>query len=531
MKRGTAIIEIMIAMTIMLMVFVAIADTSFGDQSFLIGGQTSAEALNKAQDLLEKEQSLARKDFNLVNNIASSTDDIYEKAVYVNLKSDFLTKEVKALISWKDEHASTRLLELTTLVANFDTPVGGSTCDSTLSGDWTHPTIKNITTDFAQIIGDASGVYTLSDIDAYKGKLYVTAGNTSAVTSPTFFVLHSDDASPTLLGKIDNEGPGGTVKAGLSAVRVAEDPASSPVKTYAYAANVSGSNYTTCTPRPDWPNYKRSCGQLDIIDVTEPASWMLWNPTITNLMIASATPPYVKGAQAQGNSLFYKNGYLLFGLAATGSGNGPEFHIIDVHKQSLDAYFSSASHLVNTVGSYAVGHDVNAIALRGAYAYLAVPNGGNELQVLSLESPSSMVSVGGFSIPGSGNGKSIYLVGNRLYLGNTVPSAGNDLNILNNTDPASSLSAIGGTDLSSSVNAVIVRDHLAFVLTNTDLRVYDIGDPESTDPVTIGSPVGTLALSATGSATEPSMDCEGNRLYITTNDASGRGALYVVGPH
>lgn len=527
MRRGFAIIEMMIAMTILLMVLVAVTMTSFGTQSFLIGSQTSAEALNQAQGLLEASQAAARKDFQLVNDVASTTDGIYEKSVRVRLKEDQLTKEVTALVAWQTERGATRSLQLTTLIANFDTPTGGTTCDSNLAGDWARPTIGNATTDFAQLVGDSGSMYTLADVDAYKGKLYVVASNTAAPTKPTLFIFDvSGSGDPVLLGKVDNEGAGGTVAAGLNAVRVAEDPASAPVKTYAYLANAYLADYATCDPTK-----KKNCGQLAIADVTPPTfTWIGWSPTITNLMIASSTAPSVTGTWA-GNALHYRNGYLLLGLKKNG-GTGAEFHVIDVHSNSLSALLGAASHVFQPIGSYVVGHDVNAIAQRGTYAYIAVPYDAStqELQVIDMNIPSAMSLAGGYDVSGLRNGKSLALVGNRLYLGATNTGSGTNLYILDNTTPGSALTSIGSAAYASSVNALVVRDTLAFVLTNTALLVQSIGTPTSVAPVTLPAPLATLTLPVSGSTEEPSMDCEGNRLYITSNSATGRGALYVIKP-
>ena len=513
MKKGFTTIELMIAMAIMVMVLSAVVVVAFGNQSFLIGAQTNAEAMNKAQELLETQQALARKDFNLVNNVSSTTDDIYEKAVYVRLLPDFLTKEVKALISWQGERGLKRELELTTLIANFETPVGGNTCNSNLSGDWANPSIENSITNFATLVGNPGGTYTLSDVDAYKGKLYVTAINTANPTDQNFFIFDiANTSDPDFLSGLDNENGGGTTAVGLSAVRVAEDPASSPVKTYAYAANGYNASYSTCNPVT-----RRNCGQLNIFDVTD-SSNPVWG---TNLMLASSTAPFVTGPQASGNSLYYKNGYLLLGLNSTGSGNGPEFHLIDVHNP--DDLFGG-SHLLFPVGTYAVNNTVNAIVMRGIYAYIATPN-SQELQILDMTNPSSIVVSGNYGA-GNGNGKSLHIVGNNVYLGRTT-GAGTDIQILDNTNPTVTLPLLGGIDIeppTNSVNAVIVRDYLSFLLTNSGLRIYNTSNPAS--PALISA----YALPQSGSATEPSMDCEDNRLYVISNDGIGRGFLYVIKP-
>ena len=500
MAEGFSTIELMIAMTIMVLVLTAVILVSFGNQSFLIGSQTNAEAMKIAQRLLEQEQALARKDFNLVNSIPQATEDIYKKEVFVKLLPDFLTKEVKALITWKDERQLDKTLELTTLIANFETPVGGNTCDSTLSGDWTSPQIKNSVTDFATLVGDPDGVYTLSDVDAYKNKLYVTADSAtdseSSTTLPTLFVFDvSDPTDPDHKGDTDNAP---TATLGLNAVRVSEDPAG---KTYAYAASNTSSDYSTCDPVAN-----RACGQFVIFDVSNQnnPSWA------TNLKVTSLTP--VTGTNT-GQSIFYKNGYVLLGLS---SATGPEFHIVDIHNP--DSWFGG-THLLYPVGSFEVGNWINEVAMRGTYAYLGTPN-TQELQILDLTNPNSPALAGGFS-DGSGNGKGMYLVGNNLYFGKTT-GAGDDLFILDNTSPGATLPKLGGFDIGSSVNDIIVRDYLSFILTNNNLEIYRTDDPSN-----ISFSV-SIPLPASGSATEPSMDCEGNNIFVTSNDGSGRGELYII---
>lgn len=496
----------MIAMTILIIVLTAVVVVSFGNQSFLIGAQTNAEAMNIAQRLLEAEQAEARKDFNLVNNVASSTEDIYERAVYVTLQPDLLTKEVKALVSWQGDNLLKHHLELTTLIANFETPVGANTCSSSLSGNWQNPVIEET----------VSLPGTVSDIDAYQNRLYITLSKTIGDVDPTLLIYDiADPSDPNLVGSIDNEGAGGTTKSGLNAVRVSQDPASSPLKTYAYTANAHSPNYTTCNPVTT-----RNCGQLAIFDVTNPSSPVLG----TNLMLSSSTAPFVTG-QWIGNSLFYKNGYLLLGLAGAG-GSGPEFHLIDVHNPSS---LFGGLHILFPVGSYDIGggvnNDVNAITMRGTYAYLATPN-TQELMTLDMTDPSDLQLVGGFdSSSGGGHGKSLYLVGDRLYLGKTVPNSGSDLHILDNTTPGATLTTLGpGIDTSSSVNAVLVRDYLTFFLTNSELLIYKTDDTSS--PTSWGSL--SLPNNSSSPIPEASMDCEDNRLYVTSNDASGNGFLYVI---
>lgn len=504
-------------MVVMVIVLSAAIIVSFGNQALLIGSETNSEAVSKAQGLIESTQAIARKDFNLVNPVASTTDGIYEKAVYVSVKDDgtYLTKEVKALIAWTDEKFLKRSTYLATLVTNFETPVGNDTCSSTLSGDWTNPAVINGTTDFAQLVGDAGSTYTLSDVDAYRGKLYVTAGNTSAGNKETLFIFNiTNPTNPTLMGKIDNEGVGGTVQSGPYAVKVSGDPVSG--KTFAYLANGNNADYNSCTPGP-------RCAELQIADVSNAAAPAMY----TNLMIASTTSsvPKVNGVH-RGTALYYRNGYLMLGLTHDGSVNDAEFHLLDMHSVSVFPAIPAANSsrvMSEWISKFTVANDVNALVLRGIYAYLASPNSA-ELQILSLANPLNPTLAGSFNAAsGGGNGKSLYLIGDTLYFGKTVPNAGSDVHIIDVSNHASPVDQGPGIDLASSANGVITRDYLSFILTNTDLRAYRTDNPAT--PTLWGS----VPLSASGSTNwEPSLDCEGNYLYAVSNNVSDKGSLSVI---
>src|SRR3990167_5975208 len=85
---GFSSIEILIATTVLVVVLSAVVLVSFGSQSLLIDSETSSEALTKAQELIEQEQALARKDFKLVNPVSLS-DGIYQKKIDITMPDFF----------------------------------------------------------------------------------------------------------------------------------------------------------------------------------------------------------------------------------------------------------------------------------------------------------------------------------------------------------------------------------------------------------------------------------------------------------
>lgn len=487
-NSGFSTLEMLIAMTILILVLSAVILVSFGNQSVLTDSQTNTEALSLAQGLLEQEQALARKDFRLVTP-TSTVDGIYQKKVDVLTQSDFYTKKVTATVSWTAEHQRPQSVSLSALVTNFENAVGGDTCDSVLSGNWTNPQIKNVTADFAQAVGDSSGIYPITDLDAYQGKLYVTVNNTAVNTKETLFIFNiADPASPALLGKIDNSP---TISAGLGAVRVAGN--------YAYVANGYGANFGTCTQG-------NNCAQLQVIDISNPAT-----PSLS----FSFKVPGVKGTagQAVGNTIFYKEGYVYLGLTKTSS--GPEFDIIDVHNP-LGPFW---------VGGYQTAAGINAIYVRGKYAYLATPN-SQELTILDVSNPTNPTLAGGFDAPDAvGNGKSLDQIGDKLYLGRTVTSFNPELYILDDTVPATNPLPVLGSpqEISSSVNGLLVRDYLAFlVTTNSQFQIWNVANPAGVTQW--ASPV-SLPSSSTGRA----LDCEENYLFAGSVDPStNKGYLTVI---
>jgi len=506
---GFSTLELLLAMFIIILALSAVILVSFGSQTLLADSQTNAEALSLAQGMLENAQAQARKDFRLVNP-ASDVDGIYTKRVDVFTQADYLTKLVKATVNWTGEHNRPQSVQLSALVTNFENAVGGDTCDSVLSPNaeaWKNPQIKNATTNFTQLAG-LSGSYPATDIDAYQGRLYVTAGNSPDKQDPTFFIFDiSNPVSPALLSKIDNAT---STAAGLNAVAVDGK--------YAYVANGYGAPYGTCI-NPDGSN--QSCGQLQIIDINA-------NPPVVRYTLKITGVTGTSG-QAVGSSIFYKDGFIYLGLTKTA--NGPEFNIIDVHNPLVPVW----------VGSYAVGYAINGIYVKGGYAYLVHPTDSSastqeQLTVLDVSNPSSPQRKSGYHAPDNqGHGKSLYLVGNTLYLGRTWTSSVNpEFYILNNIDPTKLFENNPnnppypvGQKINDSVDGVITRDYLTFLLTRSQFQIFKID--QTTNPWGISQWAPPLNLPASGSAVfEPVLDCEGNYFFVGSNDASDNGYISVI---
>jgi Tfp pilus assembly protein PilV len=501
-SEGFSTLEILIAMTVLVLSFSAVALMVFGNQSLLIDGHTNAEAVTKAQAMLEEAQALARKDFHLVN-ATTTTDGIYQKTISVETLPGYFTKKVSATVSWSAEYLRAQSVTLSALVTNFEHAVGGNTCDSVLTGDWKNPDIT--TKDFDVLVADAASIHPISDVDAYQKKLYVSTRSASLSSKPVFFVFDiSNPTSPVLRGTLDTAP---AVATGINAIAVA----TSSAQHYAYVANAYDPNFANCSAGP-------SCAQLQVIDISNPVTPVV----VRNFKLSSSTPPYVSGnsvagsGQAIGKSIFYQNGYVYLGLSVTES--GPEFHIVDVHNPTNPRWVGSWP-----APGVSSGFAVNGITVRGSYAYLATANGAKDIVVLDVSNPASPVEVASYDASGGNHGKAVALLGDRAFLGRTF--GGNEFAILNVATPSSPLligSGDAGVTASSVVNDVLVRDYLAFLSTTAgELQIWDVRNPAAPAVWTSNK---TLA------ANEPALtlDCEGNYIFAGSAGSSGAGWLSII---
>jgi len=492
-QLGIATLEMLIAMSLMVLVISAVLPLVWQGQSLPVDSQTEQEALYKALTLLENERAAAKMDFNLVNPVAQTTDGIYQKAVNVS-QVDFYTKKVTSNLGWT-EGGRNLTASLSTLITNPTGYSSGNTCSSILSGNWKNP--QKTDYEFGKdIVGDASSGFPITDVQAHENKLYVTVNNSNGNNSPTFFVLDISNPAikPPLLASVDNDP---TVKAGLNAVAVSGN--------YAYVANGNNPNFATCT----------TCGQLQVFDIS------VSTPVLkTTFKVPGVTG---KNGQSIGSSIFYSNGYVYLGLAKTLSGS--EFNVIDVGGGGLPA---SPTNPV-WKGGYPVGNAVNKIFVKNNVAYLATPNTENLTLVdVNVASSTFMQRIAGYSPAGGSNGEAVTVIGNRTYLGRTFGS--NEFYILDTSTPSGGIPVIAskdiGTGSDNSINDIVIRDSLAFLITNAKFEVWNISDTANIVPwTTSGSSSDFLDLPG-GSGT--AIGCEGNYLYVGSLPASNKGYISII---
>ncbi len=451
----------------------------------LTGGEINSELIERARATLERVQATGHIDFNTVN-ADTMVAGAYTDTTEVDMLTDYTTKRVRARSSFATSYGNIET-ELITLITNRDNIFAPDTCSSVLSGDWEHPQIASYS--YITLIGTTTGPYSISDIDAFKGHLYISSDRRAYRTDPALYVF-SLSGGPLMVGKVS-----GTFAAtlGFTAVRVAENAV--PGSRHAYAMS-------------------KTAAQFQSIDVSNPAL-----PSIV------ASRSLLGG---EGNSISFYNGYVYAGLSA--SAGTSEMHIINVQNPNIPVVTGKWP------SSGSIGSGVNAIRVRGNYAYIAhglTATYPEQITVVNVQTPASPYRVSGYvaplasTFPNSGNGKSLALVGDTLFVGRTASNkvAVPQFVMVDAERPYSlGATAVGSVVLvpDVSIQRIIIRDTLAFILTSTKLLIYTIED------LTNPSLYASIPLPTSGGSMPPSMDCEGNTLYIGSNDAANFGTLSVI---
>jgi hypothetical protein len=511
LNTGFMTIELLIAFAILLINITGVVLLLNQNQNLALSNETNNEATAFAKAQIEKIKSEAVNSLGSVVSSGPTNDGIYTKEIIVEdldasyddpdteIDETLFMKKVTSLISWAG--INDPFIKLETLITNPEATYGGDTCSAVLTGDWTNP--QKIEYEFGnQILNDTSSGFPITSIQVFNKKMYVTVNNINGNNDETFFILDVSDSTLTssdVLGKLDNSP--GAISEGLNAVAI-------DGINYAYVANAYDSSPQACIEG-------HNCAQLQVIDISPPS-----NPIVVkNLKINSFT---TGNKLANATTVAYKNGIVFLGLANATS--GAEIYIFDVGgggQGGSPINPVSLSHIEN-------GSGVNSIVVKGDYMYVASPN-SQELKIYNIDDLLNPSPAGSFNSPsGAGNGKSINIVGNKLYLGVTVPNSGNDFHILNNNNPNTTLPVLGGMNSVSSINGIIVRDYLSFLITGDgEFQTWKTDDPSSITQY--ASPL-TLPPGSGGGLSGTASDCEGNNIFIGSKSSNDKGYISIIYP-
>jgi len=141
------------------------------------------------------------------------------------------------------------------------------------------------------------------------------------------------------------------------------------------------------------------------------------------------------------------------------------------------------------------------------------------------------VFIAAFDTPGAsgfGGGNTLTGVGVKLYLGRNYVSGAPEWYALDTTNPTA-LTLLGSRDpgvnpATESINGIVVRDFIAFVVMTQSFQIWDIGNPGSITPLI------SFNLSGNG-ASGAAIGCNDNYMYIGSYRTSNeKGVIYTLYP-
>jgi hypothetical protein len=565
-QEGFSTLEMLMAMTILILfVLVPVVLVSFGTQSLGSDSQTGDEALNIAQDLLEQQQALARKDFNLVNSATSTMDGIYTKKVDVS-QIDLFTKKITATVTWSLDHNRSAKTTLNALVANFNAVAGGDACSSILSdtdgsgniihSDWTRPNIVNTgSTNLATLSGDGAGQYIITGMSAYvdqntsQKKLFLTANNLVSgnaeqlLLGPKFAGTGADDNSnSSTLSAWSNPGRVTASDSSYASVTLSGTKETHYLKAANFGFNIPardsitgiivqvkrGYSGSTGSVKDSQIKIVKSSGAIGITNKSTGSTWSssetvsfgsqseLWGETWTPADINSAN--FGVAVAAVGSSGTTKTANV-DSVQITVYYQKPTFYIVDVTNPAAPAFVNSIDNdPVDATG-------LKAVATDGHYAYVASASSftNGQLQVIDVsvnppvvKTTFKIAAVTGSSTQGIGN--SIFYKDGYIYLGltkttNNSGAGGMEFDIIDAnkvlTDPTNAFK--GSYDAKNTVNDIFVKDGYAFLTTTSateNLTILNVSNPAN--PTRVGG------FFAAGNGAK-SLAVVGNAVYLGRN--------------
>lgn len=498
---GFSTIEMMIAMVIMIMAISAVLMVCFGNQNFLIGGQTNSEAVTRAQELLEQQQSFARKDFRMVNSTDPSFDGYYTTWSTVGPSPtpfDYFTKQITSFVSWKDDSQITRTTQISSLITNFENAIGGDTCHSFLTGNWKNPATTYLT--LGTLLGDTTGTYPITDIDVFQKKMYVTVSQSSSATATTIPNTASDSnaigtvtwSSPLNVKNSDNTRASASLVSGNTTHYIKATnfgfsiPANATITGIKVEIERSINGSSSGGVKDGEVKIIKSNGTLSAYNKADTTtSW----PIVTSESFATYNPSDLWGETWSPADINNAN----FGVAISAVATASRTANIDSIRITIsyiknffvfDLTNPTAPTFISTLGSnQAITAGYTAIQSDGRFNYIATNSSSGQLQIIDASTtPYLLISTLKIGTSGTSAGNSIFYKNGYVYLGLTNTASGPaEFNIIDVHNPASPI-LIGSYPIGSAVNSIYVRNNTAYITTSDaskEMLVLDISNPTS----------------------------------------------------
>ncbi len=429
-QAGISTLEMLIALALITVSITSATVITFGNQSISVDNETNNQALFKAQAAIEKAKADSRQDFNSVNSESRILENIgepYFKEFKVSDISPCL-KEISSIYDWAAENNRHPVITLTTRLSSTSTLalLGGDCATSpppglppgTPSGGWAYPD-GTLSLTFSNAQG--------TDLEVIDDIVY-TSTESPSIAKEDFFITRPPYTDAELTG-IDAGGYGIN---SIDAVKNGDG------NIFVYAAN------------------NKTSEQFLVINATN---------ALTPSLIAARDLPDVSltGPNPEGRSIFYYDKKIYIGTYQT---TGPEFHVYNVSNPHNPVHLGYKELNINVNAITVTDQTIGGVTHR--FAYLATSGNSTELLVLDVTNPAAIVQAASKDLPGNEDGRSIYYLGNKIFLGRYAGNTNPNFYALDVKDPLTGIDILGSIKLggnTADINDFRVVGYMAFLAT------------------------------------------------------------------
>ena len=440
--RGFSTLELLIAFAVLTISMTAVIVMVFGNQTLALDAQFDNHATYKARSDMAEAFGLAQGSFSsLVSNSSTDADDYLHTRTINDLSP--CAKHVTTQVGWTAEYNRLQQVLFSSLFVSTSIAamLGGDCTTGPPDKKWDNPEV------FAS---DTLNPGKSTTIDVLQQVAYLGQDK-----EPFLAIADTKNATlgqQNLFITFDNgfNSDGKTINA-LNDIDVYKDSATGNV--YALIAMAS------------------STAQLAILDVTD-----IKNP----VLISKRQLAGVSGSQPNGYRVHYYDGKAYIVTRETA---GPEFHLFDISNPANPIELGSGTELVGPTPPN--GTTVNDLVVWNNVAYFAAEKDAAELLVYDVSNPATPVFMPSATVDLAGNwdGMSIFLIGNKVYLGRQSVTSGPELYVFNNENPHAAvggLPILGSAEIGTTVLGIQVAGKFGFLATektNEEFQVWDILNP------------------------------------------------------
>lgn len=492
--RGFNTLEIIIALAIMLVVIVGAVNANIASQYWTITSQTSNEALYKAKTLLEQLRAVASADFQGAQSttltVSTDPDDPADVVCengglcyFIQKKVNDISscsKFVEGYVEWDsgDRYPMTTESLYTNLTSNTEIiALGGDCALNAPQGDWLHTAPSTV----GALTLTPSGAFS-TGMDVLQKKIYLTSSANPQLR--IYSVPNSIGDAPTLLGSTAGR------DWQLNSLDAMRDLSTG--RTYAFATQ------------------NASTSQLAVFDVTDASS-----------------PVLIKERPLSGVDMLgsYPEGWRIFVYGSrvyvtTRETAGPEFHIFNINTPAQATEVVSAVQELNRTVSDMVVREQHVSGSVHRYTFLASSAGLKELSILDVTGDAS-TEVVAVDLPGSIDARSIFLNGNKLYVGRANDTSGPELFVFDvptlldgDTDP------LAVAEIGAGVETIRVSDELLFLGTTKNLQQFQVRASDESTWSDTDVNAGLASAMSVPRLAPLGVDFSGDWVYLLTQSAT-----------